>query len=64
MTTSAVASSRSKTESGPSLSDVTVSLWPACSRNRRRPSSPLTLPRSWPGVKSIALGVGVVMPPG
>ncbi len=60
MTTSALGSSLSKTDSGPSLLEVTVRRWPAFSRNLRRPSSPLTLPRSWPGVKSIALGVGVV----
>ena len=64
ITTSASTSSRSKTEPGPSLSDVTTSVWPAASRNRRRPSSPETLPSSSPGVKSIASGVGADWPPG
>jgi hypothetical protein len=34
------------------------------SKNFRSPSSPETLPKSWPGLKSIALGVGVVIPSG
>ena len=48
----------------PSLSEVTTSLWPRDSRNFLRPSSPETLPSSWPGLKSIACGEGVVCPPG
>ena len=64
MTTSASGSSRSKTESGPSLSAVTTSLCPPASRNWRRPSSPETLPTSSPGVKSSADGVGVLWPSG
>ena len=63
MTISASGSSRSNSESGPSLSDVTVSSWPRSSRKLRSPSSPETLPSSSPGVKSIASGVGVVWPP-
>ena len=58
MTTSASGSSRSKSESGPSLSEVTTSVWPASSRKLRRPALPETLPSSSPGVKSIRLGVG------
>ena len=61
---SASTSSLSNTEPGPSLSDVTTSVWPAPSRYLRRPSSPDTLPSNCPGVKSIACGVGVVWPPG
>ena len=64
ITISASGSSRSKAESAPSLSEVTTSSWPRSSRNRRRPSSPETLPSSSPGVKSIASGVGAVWPPG
>ena len=64
ITTSASGSSRSKTESAPSLSEVTTSVWPWLSRKLRRPSSPDTLPSSSPGVKSIAFGVGAVCPPG
>ena len=62
MTTSASGSSRSRTESGPSLSEVTTRVCPASSRNFRSPSSPETLPSSSPGVKSIRSGVGVVCP--
>ncbi len=62
MTTSASGSSRSNSQSAPSLSAVTISVWPAASRNGRSPSSPETLPSSSPGVKSIAFGVGVDLP--
>jgi hypothetical protein len=44
------------------LSDVTTSLWPAPSKNFLRPSAPETVPRSSPGLKSIAFGVGKVWP--
>ncbi len=64
ITISASTSSRSKVESGPSLSEVTTKLWPRPSRKVRSPSSPDTLPRSSPGVKSMACGVGRVWPPG
>ena len=64
ITTSALASSRSNTESAPSLSEVTTSAWPSSSRNFRSPSSPETLPRRAPGWKSIAFGVGRVWPSG
>lgn len=64
ITTSASGSSRSKTESGPSLSEVTTRVWPRLSRKARSPSSPETLPSRCPGVKSVPLGVGVVWPPG
>lgn len=67
MTTSASGSSRSKTDPAPSLaslSEVTTSVCPRSSRKRRRPSSPVTLPSRWPGVKSVAFGVGAVWPPG
>ena len=40
MTTSASGSRRSNSESGPSLSAVTISVWPPPSRNGRSPSSP------------------------
>src|SRR3546814_15749111 len=60
ITTSASASSFSSTETGPSLLEVTTSVWPCDSRYWRKPSSPDTEPRRWPGVKSIALGVGRV----
>ncbi len=62
MTTSASGSRRSNSESGPSLSAVTISVWPRSSRKRRRPSSPDTLPSRSPGVKSIASGVGADWP--
>ena len=60
ITTSASGSSRSNSESGPSLSDVTTNWCPPLSRNLRRPSSPDTQPSNWPGVKSMADGVGKV----
>src|SRR5512133_1228556 len=62
MTISASGSARSKTESGPSLSEVTTNSWPPSSRNGRRPSSPETLPSNSPGSKSTRVGVGVVWP--
>ena len=62
ITTSASGSSRSKTDCGPSLSAVTTSSCPRPSRKARSPSSPETHPRSSPGVKSIACGVGVLWP--
>ena len=64
-----VGSSRSKTESGPSLSAVTTSWWPAASRNLRRPSSPDTLPSNCPGCeidrarRRQGLAVGVAVEP-
>src|SRR3546814_4659502 len=64
ITTSASASSFSSTETGPSLLEVTTSVWPCDSRYWRKPSSPDTEPRRRPGVKSIALGVGRVWPSG
>ena len=64
MTTSASGSSRSKTESGPSLSEVTTNWWPRSVTNRSSPSPPDTDPRSCPGVKSMKAGVGRVWPSG
>ncbi len=64
MTTSASASSRSNSEPGPSLSEVTTSVCPSPSSQSRRPSAPVTLPSSSPGVKSTAFGVGRVWPSG
>ena len=52
-------------EFGPSLSEVTTSVWPAFSRNLRRPSSPETLPSSCAGLEvDGASGVGAVWPSG
>src|SRR3546814_2450468 len=45
ITTSASASSFSSTETGPSLLEVTTSVWPCDSRYWRKPSSPDTEPR-------------------
>ena len=54
----------SKTESGPSLSEVTIKVWPWSSRNFFSPRPPETHPNKSPGVKSIASGVGMVCPSG
>ena len=64
ITTSASGSRRSSSESGPSLSEVTISSWPPFSAKPRRPRAPETHPSSSPGLKSSASGVGVVCPPG
>ncbi len=60
ITTSASGRARSNSESGPSLSDVTVRVCPAASRNGRSPSAPETHPKSSPGSKSSPSGAGVV----
>ena len=54
----------SATLSGPSLLDVTTSVCPASSKNFLRPNSPETQPSNSPGLKSIALGLGTVVPSG
>ena len=64
MTISASTSSLSASQPSPSLSEVTTKVCPASSRNFLKPSSPETHPRSSPGVKSIALGDGKVIPSG
>ncbi|PQM46158.1 hypothetical protein C1Y40_03674 [Mycobacterium talmoniae] len=61
---SASGSSRSNSESGPSLSEVTTSSCPFSSKNFRRPNAPETQPSSSPGVKSIFDGVGKLLPSG
>src|SRR3546814_19271959 len=62
ITTSASASSFSSTETGPSLLEVTTSVWRCDSRYCRKPSPPDTEPRRLAGVKAIDLGVGRVWP--
>ena len=64
MTISASGSSLSSTESLPSLLGRDDECVTAFSRNFRKPSSPETLPKSSPGLKSMALGVGAVCPSG
>ena len=64
ITTSALGNSLSNTDPGPSLSDVTTRSWPRSVTNCLNPSSPETDPSSWPGVKSIERGEGIVCPSG
>ena len=45
-------------------SEVTINVWPFDSRNFLKPNSPETHPNNSPGLKSIPLGVGRVIPSG
>ena len=61
---SASTSSLSALQPFASLSEVTTNVWPLASRNFLKPNSPETHPNNSPGLKSIPLGVGSVIPSG
>ena len=54
----------SASQPSPSLLFVTTNLWPLLSKNFLKPSSPDTHPSNCPGVKSLPLGVGKLIPSG